>query len=75
MVFKTWFSRLGISTLGPEFSHRGFRVAFGHGHPLVIIKARFTMYVFIGDFLTNFHHKIFKKKKKVALGLCVSLLV
>jgi hypothetical protein len=37
MVFKTWFSGLGISTLGPGFSHRGFRVAFGHGHPLVII--------------------------------------
>jgi hypothetical protein len=38
MVFKTWFSGLGISTLGPGFSHRGFRVAFGHGHPLVTIN-------------------------------------
>jgi hypothetical protein len=37
MVFRTWFSGLGISTLGPGFSHRGFKVAFGHGHPLVII--------------------------------------
>jgi hypothetical protein len=37
MVFKTWFSGLGISTLGPGFSHRGFRVAFGHGHPLVVL--------------------------------------
>jgi hypothetical protein len=67
MVFRTWFSRLGISTLGPGFSHlrfprpkpenfldvifkmwdlnfgtwishRGFTVAFGHGHPLVVMK-------------------------------------
>jgi hypothetical protein len=38
MVFRTWFSGLGISTLGPGFSHRGFRVAFGHGHPLVNIN-------------------------------------
>jgi hypothetical protein len=33
--FRIWFSGLGISTLGPGFSHKGFRVAFGHGHPLV----------------------------------------
>jgi hypothetical protein len=31
---------------------------------IIIIKACFTMYVFIGDFSTNFHHKISKKKKK-----------
>jgi hypothetical protein len=33
------------------------------------------MYVFIGDFSTNFHHKIFiKKKKKGCFGpLCVPL--
>jgi hypothetical protein len=37
MVFKTWFSRLGISTLEPGFSHRDFRVAFGYGHPLVLL--------------------------------------
>jgi len=24
MVFRTWFSRLGISTLGPGFSHSRF---------------------------------------------------
>jgi len=37
MVFKTWFSRLGISTLGPGFHIGGFTVAFGLGHPLVAI--------------------------------------
>jgi hypothetical protein len=30
MVFRTWFSRLGT-----WISHKGFRVAFGHGLPLV----------------------------------------
>jgi hypothetical protein len=35
MVFKTWFSRLGT-----WISHRGFRVAFGHGLPLVIVKTK-----------------------------------
>jgi hypothetical protein len=31
MVFRTWYSRLGT-----WISHRGFRVAFGHGLPLVV---------------------------------------
>jgi hypothetical protein len=32
---------------GTWISHRGFRVAFGHGHPLVLIKG-------IGKFPKNF---------------------
>jgi hypothetical protein len=44
---------------------------------IIILKARFTMYVFIGDLSTNFRHKTLKKRKKekAALCLCVSLLV
>ncbi len=40
MVFRIWFLGLGISTLGPGFSHKGFRVAFGHRHPLVLLIKR-----------------------------------
>jgi hypothetical protein len=41
--FRIWFSGhgfrdLGSQPLGPGFSHQGFRVAIGHGHPLVKIK-------------------------------------
>jgi hypothetical protein len=54
MIFRTWFSRLGISTLGPGFSHRGFRVAFGHGHPLVLLIDAFNL---------NIYTKIYKWKK------------
>jgi hypothetical protein len=37
-------------------------------------NARFTMYVFMGDFSTDFHQKINKIKIKIAaLRLCVCL--
>jgi hypothetical protein len=38
-TFRTWFSRCGISILGPGFHTGGFIVAFGHGHPLVYLNA------------------------------------
>jgi hypothetical protein len=36
--FRIWFSRLGT-----WISHRGFRVAFGHGLPLVILTLSSTI--------------------------------
>jgi hypothetical protein len=40
-------------------------------------NARFTMYVFMGDFSTDFHHKKNKNKNKISCfaPLCVSFLV
>jgi hypothetical protein len=37
-TFRTWFSGCGISILRPGFHTGGFTVAFGHGHPLVLVK-------------------------------------
>jgi hypothetical protein len=37
-TFKMWFSGCGTSILGPGFHTGAFTVAFGHGHPLVVIK-------------------------------------
>jgi len=37
-TFRTWFSGCEISILGPGFHTGGFTVAFGHGHPLVLLN-------------------------------------
>jgi hypothetical protein len=41
MVFRTWDLNFGTwmwdLNFGTWISHRGFTVAFGHGHPLVIL--------------------------------------
>jgi hypothetical protein len=60
--FGTWFS---LGTFQRIFATKFLKTK----------KNRFTMYVFIGDFSTNFRHKIKKKKKKKGsfAPLCVPL--
>jgi hypothetical protein len=51
-IFRMWFSGCEISILGPGFHTRGFKVAFGHGHPLVSFKRTTAMMYEILVFLS-----------------------